>query len=99
MGGGVEKMGFRGVLEPRAILCIIHNMSKREKLLKEIENAPTNVRFEILERLLKESGFVLKSVKGSHHSFSNGKILITLPYHKPMKAYYVEAVLKVIKGD
>lgn len=27
-------------------------MSKYEKLLKEIENNPTNVRFEILEKIL-----------------------------------------------
>ncbi len=50
-------------------------MSRKEKLLKEIENAPNNVRFELLERLLKESGFVLKSVKGSHHSFSKSEAL------------------------
>ena len=74
-------------------------MSKKDKLLKELENNPTNVRFEILEKLLKEYGFELKSVKGSHHNFSNGKLLITLPYHKPTKIFYVKAVLKAIKGE
>lgn len=73
-------------------------MSKRDKLIKELENNPTNVRFEILERILKDSGFVLKGVKGSHHQFSNGKILITLPYNKPMKIFYVKLVLNTIKG-
>lgn len=74
-------------------------MGSLEKLINKLENNPTNVRFEILEKLLKEYGFELKSVKGSHHNFSNGKILLTLPYHKPMKIYYVKAVLKVIKGE
>ena len=74
-------------------------MSKKDKLLKELENNPTNVRFEILEKLLKEYGFEPKSVKGSHHNFSNGKLLITLPYHKPTKIFYVKAVLKAIKGE
>lgn len=74
-------------------------MSKKDKLLKELENNPTNVRFEILEKLLLDSGFGLKSIKGSHHSFSNGKLLITLPYHKPMKIFYVKAVLKATKGE
>ena len=74
-------------------------MSKNDNLLKELENNPTNVRFEILEKLLLDSGFELKSIKGSHHSFSNGKLLITLPYHKPMKIFYVKAVLKATKGE
>ena len=74
-------------------------MSKKDKLLKELENNPTNVRFEILEKLLLDSGFELKIIKGSHHSFSNGKLLITLPYHKPMKIFYVKAVLKATKGE
>ena len=72
---------------------------QKDKLLKELENNPTNVRFEILEKLLLDSGFELKSIKGSHHSFSNGKLLITLPYHKPMKIFYVKAVLKATKGE
>ncbi len=74
-------------------------MSKKDKLLKELENNPTNVRFEIPEKLLLDNGFELKSVKGSHHSFSNGKLLIALPYHKPMKFFYVKAVLKATKGE
>ena len=74
-------------------------MSKNDKLLKELENNSTNLRFEILEKLLLDSGFELKSIKGSHHSFSNGKLLITLPYHKPMKIFYVKAVLKATKGE
>lgn len=72
---------------------------QKDKLLKELENNPTNVRFEILEKLLLDSGFNLKSIKGSHHSFSNGKLVITLPYHKPMKIFYVKAVLKATKGE
>lgn len=35
-------------------------MSKKDKLLKELENNSTNVRFEILEKLLLDSGFELK---------------------------------------
>ncbi|MCZ6117197.1 hypothetical protein O6C00_04840 [Campylobacter ureolyticus] len=33
-------------------------------------------------------------MKGSHHQFTNNKILITLPYNKPMKRYYVKLVLE-----
>ncbi|EAJ1232618.1 type II toxin-antitoxin system HicA family toxin [Campylobacter fetus] len=72
-------------------------MSKKDKLLKELQNNPANVRFEILEKILKDSGFELKSIKGSHHQFSDGKTLITLPYHKPMKIFYVKLVLNILK--
>ncbi|MGP1485833.1 MAG: type II toxin-antitoxin system HicA family toxin [Campylobacter sp.] len=74
-------------------------MSKKDKLIKELENSPTNVRFEILEKLLLDSGFKLKGVKGSHHQFSDGKTLFTLPYRKPVKPFYVKLVLKTIKGE
>lgn len=72
-------------------------MSKEEKLIKELENNPKNVRFEILEKLLVSNGFRLRGIKGSHHQFTNNKILITLPYKKPMKRYYVKLVLEAIK--
>ncbi|QCD44776.1 type II toxin-antitoxin system HicA family toxin [Campylobacter mucosalis] len=71
-------------------------MSKKEKLIYELKNNQTNVRFEILEKLLLANGFILKGVKGSHHQFGNGKLLLTLPYHKPMKPFYVKLVLKSI---
>lgn len=85
-------------------MCIIYTnttaiaVSKKDKLIKELENNPTNIRFEILEKVLKDNGFELKGVKGSHHQFSNGKILLTLPYHKPIKIFYVKLVLSAIKG-
>ncbi|AII14663.1 putative toxin-antitoxin system, toxin component, HicA family [Campylobacter iguaniorum] len=48
--------------------------------------------------MLKNNGVELRDIKGSHHQFSNGKLLITLPYHKPMKIFYVKLVLNAIKG-
>lgn len=72
-------------------------MSKYEKLLKEIENNPTNVRFEILEKILLKNGFILQGINGSHHNYEKYDCQITLPKHKPMKIYYVKMVLKSIK--
>lgn len=73
------------------------NLSKNDKLLKELENNPKNVKFEVLEKLLLNNGFNLRGIKGSHHQFTNDKILLTLPYKKPMKTYYVKLVLDAIK--
>lgn len=72
-------------------------MSKEEKLIKELENNPKNIRFEILEKLLVSNGFKLCGIKDSHHQFTNDKILITLPYNKPIKRYYVKLALETIK--
>ncbi|MCZ6106216.1 type II toxin-antitoxin system HicA family toxin [Campylobacter ureolyticus] len=43
------------------------------------------------------NGFKLRGIKGSHHQFTNDKILITLPYNKPIKRYYVKLALETIK--
>ena len=54
-------------------------MSKYEKLLKEIENNPTNVRFEILEKILLKNGFILQGINGSHYNYAKYDCQITLP--------------------
>ena len=43
------------------------NLSKNDKLLKELENNPKNIKFEVLEKLLLNNGFNLRGIKGSHH--------------------------------
>ena len=52
------------------------NLSKNDKLLKELENNPKNVRFEVLEKLLLNNGFNLRGIKGSHYQCTNGKICL-----------------------
>lgn len=39
------------------------NLSKNDKLLKELENNPKNVKFEVLEKLLLNNGFNLRGIK------------------------------------
>ena len=72
-------------------------MSKDDKLIKDLQNNPKNVRFETLEKILLSRGFALQSVKGSHHNFVKNGYLVTLPRHKPMKIFYVKLVLKSIE--
>ena len=43
------------------------NLSKNDKLLKELENNPKNIQYEVLEKLLLNNGFNLRGIKGSHH--------------------------------
>ena len=42
------------------------NLSKNDKLLKELENNPKNVKFEVLEKLLLNNGFNLRGIKKAH---------------------------------
>jgi len=53
-------------------------LGKAEKLIDKIKRNPKNVRFEELTKVLKDKGYDIINIKGSHYSFSNGKITITV---------------------
>ena len=73
-------------------------MSKKEKLLKELENNPYNVRFEVLKNLLESYGYESFNKGGSHFQFRKaGNELISIPFKRPIKAIYVKMVIKAIK--
>ena len=73
-------------------------MSKRDKLLQSIRNNPTNVKFETLQKLLIYYGFKERQPKGgsSHYSYTLGKLILTVPKHKPVNKIYVKQFLKLI---
>jgi hypothetical protein len=60
-------------------------MSQRDKLLEKIRNNPRQVRFEDLDLLLKQYGFVCRQPRGgsSHYVYSCGPVVITIARHKP----------------
>ncbi|BCX79955.1 type II toxin-antitoxin system HicA family toxin [Campylobacter sp. 19-13652] len=75
-------------------------MSQLDKLIKELENNPTNARFEDIKKLLERVGYVASNNATSHWQFRKlGKDTITIPYKKPVKACYVKTALKAIKGE
>jgi len=75
-------------------------MSKRDKLRQRIERSPNNVAFHDLRNLLELYGFELKRTRGSHHSFAREvggrKVLLVVPYRKPLKPVYVRHALELI---
>jgi predicted RNA binding protein YcfA (HicA-like mRNA interferase family) len=75
-------------------------MSKREKRLEKIRQNPKDVSFEELRQVLEDHGFTLESVAGSHHNFKRRvkteTFKITIPYHKPIKSFYVKQAIKAI---
>ncbi len=76
-------------------------MTRREKLRQRIERNPNNVSFHNLRVLLESYGFELKRTKGSHHSFvaqiGERKVLLVIPFRKPLKPIYVKQALTLIE--
>ena len=77
-------------------------MSKRKcKLLKSILKNRKTVRFEELDRLLREFGYEPKQPRGgsSHYVYrKEGCYPITVPFKRPyLKEVYVRQVIKLLK--
>lgn len=77
-------------------------MSKWDKLLEKIISLDMNMRFEELQKVLEEYGYVMHAPKGgsSHYTFRKpGCKPITIPKHKPIKRVYVEMVRDVVESE
>ncbi len=74
-------------------------MSRKYKLLQKIRNNPTNVKFDTLQTLLTYYGFSESVPRGgsSHHTFTYGEYIITVPKKKPVKSIYVKKVLSILE--
>jgi len=73
-------------------------MNKREKLFKRLKNNPNNATFLDIQTLLKQEGFDLDRVTGSHHVFIKGDITFVVPVHEnKVKAVYVRRVIELIE--
>ena len=74
------------------------NVKKICKLLKGILENPKNVRFEDLDKLLKEMGYEVRQPKGgsSHYTYrkESEQFIITIPRNQPVKVAYVKLVIK-----
>ena len=78
-------------------------MARREKDIDKIRQNPKNVRFEMLDKILRLYGFVCRQPKGgSSHYIYTLKVKaksyrITVPYKKPfLREVYIKEVLKII---
>lgn len=73
-------------------------MAKADKRLDRIRRSPRDVSFEELMSIAKRSGFVVRSVRGSHSHLRHPDIpeILTIPARSPVKPVYVKAVLKLI---
>jgi predicted RNA binding protein YcfA (HicA-like mRNA interferase family) len=58
---------------------------------------PGPVRFAVVVKMLKEKGFYLRHVRGSHHRFENAKgQVVVIPVHQGhVKVIYVKQIEKL----
>lgn len=73
-------------------------MSKREKLRERLKNNPNNATFSEIRKLLKQEGFALDRITGSHHIFTKDEITFVVPVHNnKVKSVYVKRVIELIE--
>ncbi len=76
-------------------------MTKRDKLVERMRNAPHGIRFAEVNTLLQQEGFVLFNQRGSHCTYHrrDGKVLTVIRphgHHKTCHPLDVKKILKVL---
>jgi predicted RNA binding protein YcfA (HicA-like mRNA interferase family) len=74
-------------------------MGKLSKIIRKFLAHPPEVRFEEVEYLLKEFGYIEIRSKGSHHTFENTDgdvIVIPKKGGKTVKRTYAEKLIKLL---
>ncbi|OGJ20457.1 MAG: toxin HicA [Candidatus Pacebacteria bacterium RIFCSPLOWO2_01_FULL_47_12] len=77
-------------------------MTKRAKRVKKLSTSPENIRFEVLDAILLEHGFICRqpSSGSSHYIYYKKKKQITVPYKRPfIKEVYIKRVRELIEDE
>ncbi|MCQ2551048.1 MAG: toxin HicA [Clostridia bacterium] len=77
-------------------------MSKFDKLIKRIRNLSSDLRYEELEKILIEYGYVVDQPKSgsSHYTFrKKGHTPITIKKDSKMKKFYVKMIKQVVEEE
>ena len=76
------------------------NVKRICRLLEKILQNPKHVRFEDLDKLLKEMGYEVKQRRrgSSHYNYrkKGEPLVITIPKDQPIKETYVKRVIKLL---
>lgn len=73
-------------------------MTRLEKLFIKILHAPKELRFEELQRVLMQLGYLASSGKGSHMVFRHQTYpVVVVPRRSPVKRVYIEQVREVLR--
>lgn len=74
-------------------------MSRRDKLIDRMRQAPGTIRFSEVSALLKHEGFVLFNVRGSHFTFHrrDGRLLTIVRPHGGRKTCHPADIKKLLE--
>jgi len=76
-------------------------LTKISKLYAQIKSNPKNVKFETLDRLLKQHNFKCRQPSGgsSHYNYYHPELpdILTIPYARTIKAIYVKQAIAAIQ--
>jgi len=76
-------------------------LTKISKIYAQIINNPKNVKFEIIDKLLRQHGFNCRKPSGgsSHYNYYHHELqdILTIPYARPIKAIYVKQAIAAIQ--
>lgn len=77
-------------------------MTKFKKHYNKIVNNPKDIKFEDLDKILKQYGFKCRQPgKGSsHYNYYHPKLtdILTIPHKRPIKAIYVKRAISAIES-
>ncbi len=78
-------------------------MTRADKLNQKIRRDPNNIKFQDLINWLKNNGFSLDRVNGSHHIFVHSNIETPINIQKKKddtaKTYQIKQAIKIIDGE
>ena len=75
-------------------------MTRRDKLIEKMRNAPQSIRFAEVESLLRHEGFVLFNRRGSHCTYHrpDGRLLTIVRPHGRRKTCHPADVRKILEA-
>ncbi len=74
-------------------------MSKKGKEFEKIKNNPKNIKFNTIDKLLKQYGFTVRQPKGgsSQYTYKKDKLSLTIPKHSPVREVYIKKAVQFIE--
>jgi len=74
-------------------------MSRRDKLIAKMRNAPGNIRFTQVNALLRYEGFVLFNKRGSHRTYhhADGRLITIVVPHGGRKTCHRDDITKLLE--
>jgi predicted RNA binding protein YcfA (HicA-like mRNA interferase family) len=74
-------------------------MTRREKLLERMQQAPSEIRFTEVEALLRHNGFVLFNARGSHRTYhrADGRLITLVKPHGGRKTCHPDDIRRLLE--